>query len=102
MRLLLDGSSIGVDDDEGKWVEDDEGEAVEDDDGGLSFWRLEEPTESMRLLLDGSSIGVDDDRDETVEDDDSTMLVGASALDESSEHDVKLKSTLAAIGAKIL
>ena len=64
MRLLLDGSSIGVEDDEGKWV--------------------------------------DDDRDETVEDDDSTMLVGASALDESSEHAAKLKKMLAAIGAKIL
>jgi hypothetical protein len=94
MRLLLDGSSIGVD--------DDEGERVDDDDDGLSFWRLEEPTESMRLLLDGSSIGVDDDRDETVEDDDSTMLVGASALEESSEHAAKLKKMLAAIGAKIL
>ena len=77
----------------------------------------------MRLLLDGSSISsaalragsVEDDRDETTDDDDtsagsvtllldddSARLVGTSALDESSEHDAKLKSTLAAIGARIL
>lgn len=69
MRLLLDGSSIGV--------EDDEGEAIEDEDTSAG---------SVTFLLD----------------DDSARLVGASALDESSEHDAKLKSTLAAIGARIL
>ena len=85
MRLLLDGSSIGVEDDEREWVEDDEGEAVEDDRDETSE---DDDTSagSVSLLLD----------------DDSARLVGASALDESSEHDAKLKSTLAAIGARIL
>jgi hypothetical protein len=43
-----------------------------------------------------------DDRGETAEDDDSVMLTGANAFEESSEHDAMLKSTLAAIGARIL
>ena len=85
MRLLLDGSSIpsaalragSVEDDEGEAVEDDRDETTEDDDTSAG---------SVTLLLD----------------DDSARLVGASALDESSEHDAKLKSTLAAIGARIL
>ena len=77
MRLLLDGSSIGVEDDEGEIAEDDNASSIEDDDTSAG---------SVTLLLD----------------DDSARLVGASALDESSEHDAKLKSTLAAIGARIL
>ena len=57
-----------------------------DDDVGVFMDDEDTSAGSVTLLLD----------------DDSARLVGASALDESSEHDAKLKSTLAAIGARIL
>ena len=61
----------------GTFMDDDVGVFMDDEDTSAG---------SVTLLLD----------------DDSARLVGASALDESSEHDAKLKSTLAAIGARIL
>ena len=48
--LLLDPIAP-LQDDEGVFVEDEDLTILEDDDL-LSFWRLEEPTESMRLLED--------------------------------------------------
>ena len=93
MRLLLDGSSIGVEDDEGEAVVDDRGGTVEDDEGEIA-----EDDNASSIEDDDTSAG----SVTLLLDDDSARLVGASALDESSEHDAKLKSTLAAIGARIL
>ena len=95
MRLLLNGSSIGVEDDEGEAVEDDEGEAVEHDKGEIA-----EDDSASLIEDDDTSVG-----SATLlleEDDDSARPVGANVLDESSEHDAMLKSTLTAIGARIL
>jgi hypothetical protein len=55
---------------------------TEEDD--LSFWELEEPTESIRLLLERFSIGIKDDDDES-------SLASKGLLESSPPQAVKIK-----------